>query len=69
MSAVAQARPSTLQPFPLAEVLLRSARIVTMSRGQWDGLLADAYERGWILLELDENEKPIRAYRKQAVTR
>jgi hypothetical protein len=39
-----------------------------MSRGQWDSLLSDAYERGWILLELDENEKPVRAYRKEVVT-
>ena len=37
---------------------------MTMSEGQWDGLLAAAYEHGWILLELDADERPMRAYRK-----
>lgn len=37
---------------------------ITMSPGQWDNLLQSAYDSGWILLEVDENEKPIRAYRK-----
>jgi len=35
-----------------------------MGIGQWDALLARAYEDGWTLLELDENEVPVRAYRK-----
>lgn len=38
--------------------------IITMSRGQWDCLLQEAYERGWILLELNDQEKPVKAYRK-----
>ncbi len=38
--------------------------IVTMSEGQWDSLLQIAYEEDWILLELDDNEIPVRAYRK-----
>ena len=37
---------------------------ITMSIGQWDGLLESAYQKGFILLELDENEKPVRAYWK-----
>jgi hypothetical protein len=40
------------------------ARIITMAEGQWDAMLAAAYEQGWILLELDANEVPVRAYRK-----
>jgi hypothetical protein len=39
-------------------------RMMTMSDGQWDPLLSAAYEQGWILLELDEKEQPVRAYRK-----
>jgi hypothetical protein len=35
-----------------------------MTEGQWDGLLSAAYDNGWVLLELDENEVPVRAYRK-----
>ncbi len=30
---------------------------------QWDAVLAAAYRAGFILLELDENENPVRAYR------
>ena len=63
-----------LTPFPITDALnalsggVPGARIVTMGIGQWDALLANAYERGWILLELDDNEKPVRAYRKTGVT-
>jgi hypothetical protein len=38
--------------------------VITMSRGQWDKLLDSAYTSGHILLELDRNEKPVRAYRR-----
>ena len=38
---------------------------VTMSIGQWDALLAAAYEHGYTLLELDADEVPVRAYRKR----
>jgi len=38
--------------------------IITMSTGQWDGFLQAAYDYGHTLLELDENEHPVRAYRK-----
>lgn len=40
---------------------------MTVSRGQWDSLIAAAYERGWVLLELDENEQLKRAYQKPGV--
>ena len=40
--------------------------IVTMSVGQWDMLLQEAYEQGWTLLEFDRNEMPVAAYRRQA---
>jgi len=38
---------------------------VTMSPGQWDGFLHAAYDAGHNLIELDENEIPVRAYRKK----
>jgi len=38
--------------------------IITMSEGQWDCLLQSAYEQGYTLLELNEDEQPIRAYRR-----
>ena len=37
---------------------------ITMSKDQWDALLESAYQNGFVLLELDENEKPVRAYWK-----
>jgi hypothetical protein len=60
-----------LRPYPLADALAAVAGrtpgtlIITMSEGQWDALLAASYAQGWILLELDENETPVRAYRKR----
>jgi len=59
-----------LHPFPLDEAMKAlsggtpRAIVMTMSEGQWDVVLANAYELGWILLELDEDERPLRAYRK-----
>ena len=37
---------------------------ITMSIGQWGGFLQAAYDTGHNLIELDENEIPVRAYRK-----
>ena len=39
--------------------------VVTMSEGQWDGLLQAAYEQGHTLLELDIDERPVAAYRRK----
>jgi hypothetical protein len=36
----------------------------TMSRGQWDSLLAGAYAAGFVLLELDDEERITKAYRR-----
>lgn len=57
-----------LRPLPLADVLpLRpGALVITMAEGQWDKTLAHAYEQGWILLEVDAQERPVRAFRKAA---
>ena len=38
--------------------------IITMAKGQWDTVLESAYQECCTLLELDEQENPIRAYRK-----
>jgi len=39
-----------------------------MSVGQWDGLLQAAYNKGWTLLELNEDEKPVAGYQKSTIT-
>lgn len=36
----------------------------TMSTGQWDALLDEVYQRGGTLIELNEHEMPVRAYRR-----
>jgi hypothetical protein len=60
-----------LKPYPLASALagLRQpgTLTITMSIGQWDRLLAVAYDAGCVLLELDDDDVPVRAYRKQGV--
>ena len=56
-------RPA-LHEIPLAEVrLIPGSVTITMSEGQWDLLLAESYKRGYTLLELDEYERPRRAYK------
>jgi len=53
----------------LNEVELDSAKtcklIITMSPGQWDALLDEGYNRGALLLEIDQNEQPVRAYQRK----
>jgi hypothetical protein len=41
--------------------------IITMSVGQWDGLLKSSYDRNMILLELNDDEMPVAAYRRCAL--
>lgn len=61
-----------LRPMPLDEALraVSGARpgtlVITMGEGQWDATLSMAYAAGWILLEVDADEQPVRAYRKAA---
>lgn len=41
---------------------LKGKMICTMSEGQWDVPLDVFYKNGAILLELDDNEMPVRAF-------
>src|ERR1035437_9248485 len=53
-----------LHPIPLDAVTFAPGTVtLTMSIGQWDALLAEAYKRGHTLLELNANEQPVAAYR------
>jgi hypothetical protein len=38
-----------------------------MSVGQWDGLLKTAYDLAYILVEVDEDENVVRAFRTPAL--
>ena len=38
-----------------------------MSAGQWMGCLLGAYEAGFVLLELDAHERPVRAYQREPI--
>ena len=53
-----------LKEIPVDGVFDGSSVIITMSRGQWDDFLQAAYNNGIILLEVDENEIPVKAYRR-----
>jgi hypothetical protein len=39
-------------------------RVITMSPGQWDGVLAAAYALNWVLLEVNRDERPVGAYQR-----
>jgi hypothetical protein len=60
-----------LHPIPLREVvpLRPGTRVMTMVPGEWNALLAAAYERGWTLVEVDDDDRPVRAYRRAETER
>jgi len=66
---VESAQSVTLSEVPLASVWPPRPGVCycTMSPGQWDGTLAGAYACGFVLLELDADEVPVRAYRSPAL--
>jgi hypothetical protein len=39
-------------------------RYITMSPGQWDGVLQSAYDKGWTLVEIDGEGKPLQAFKR-----
>jgi hypothetical protein len=51
---------SSAVPFRVGEVT------VTMSIGQWDAVLQGMYDAGCVLLELDDEERPVAAYQRAA---
>ena len=57
----------TLTPVPLANVLPPhpGTVIMTMSIGPWDTVLQVGYDLGFVLLELDDDERPGAASRKK----
>ncbi len=65
----AKARPP-LREVPLQDVfpMRQGLAYATTSIGQWDGILAGAYSAGYVLLELDDDERPVRAYQRQDPT-
>lgn len=48
----------------LTEILIPGTVSCTMSVSQWDEILAGMYDQGATLIELDDNEQPVAAYRK-----
>ncbi len=52
-------------PLDIALPLRLGWLYATMSIGQWDLFLQIVYQRGWTLLELDQDEKPVRAFRRE----
>lgn len=60
-----------LAPVPLVQVLpLRPGLCyLTVSPGQWDVTTREAYRAGWVLLEMDDDDRPRRAYRRPAAER
>lgn len=57
-------RRPRLNPVTLENPFVPGCFTITFSIGQWDLFLQTAYDRGAILLELDDNEKLVATYRK-----
>ena len=53
-----------LNKIPLDMTFKEGQKVITMSQGQWDTTLEEAYNLGFILLELDDSEIPIAMYKK-----
>jgi hypothetical protein len=68
MTTTATRRPR-LAEVPLASVWppQHPRCYATMSIGQWDSTLQAAYDLGYVLLELDDDERVLRAYRTTAL--
>ena len=56
----------TLNKIPLTEVfpLRPGCAFITIDIGAWDTLIEVAYNNGFFLIEMDENENPVRAFHK-----
>jgi hypothetical protein len=60
----------TLRPIPLEHALaiVRGTAppeiVMTMKAGQWDVWLSVSYETGCVLLEMDGNDAPCRAFQR-----
>lgn len=59
-----QLRRPELREVHISSVLLTPQEIVIMSSGKWDSFLESAYEAGNTLLEMDDVELNVRAFRK-----
>ena len=55
-----------LRRIPLTDAVPppRGMVMLTMGQGQWDKLLETAYDLKYVLLEVDDDEKPVAAYQK-----
>ena len=56
----------TLNRIPMSDALppRAGACYATMLANQWDGVLQALYDLGFVLLELDDEERPLRAFRR-----
>jgi hypothetical protein len=66
--AGATVQTPTLAEVPLADVWPPRPGLayMTVGPGQWDVTLEMAYAAGWVLVEVDAEETPVRAYRTPA---
>lgn len=42
-----------------------SCAVMTVRPGQWDKILDAAYVAGWLLVEIDKQGAPVKAYRRK----
>jgi hypothetical protein len=46
------------------EIFTKPGLVITIRKHQWDIILKVAYDAGHLLLLLNKNEQPVKAYRK-----
>ncbi len=58
-----------IRKIPLSEAIPARQGVCycTMSIGQWDDFLCAAYDCGYVLIELDDEERPVAAYMRPPV--
>lgn len=57
-------RPA-LHEVPVPAGPQRGRVYLTINEGAWDALIKAGYESGFTLIEMDEDERPVRAFRMQ----
>lgn len=63
MVAIATPTKPNLRRVPMPRDI-RGKCFITMNPNQWDRDLAAAYQAGWYLLEISDDERIVAAYRK-----
>jgi hypothetical protein len=63
MKILKKDRPKILREIPLPVPMTGGTLIITINVGAWDALIAAVWDKGGILIEM-ENDRPVRAFQR-----